>query len=116
MVSEIVEGVRRAIELIFTGDYISAEEAYRIGLANKVVEDEKLLDTAIEIGKKIAANGPLGIELAKRVINQGIKMDIDKALYMEADNFSIVFSTDQPREGINAFFEKRTADFKKKST
>ncbi|MDD2468427.1 MAG: enoyl-CoA hydratase-related protein [Desulfobulbus sp.] len=101
-----------AKELIFTGDIIDAKEAHRIGLVNKVVARDHLLAIAMEMAKKIAAKGALAVRFCKEAINKGLEMEIDKACAYEADLFALSFATEDRAEGMQAFLEKRTANFK----
>ena len=100
----------RAKELIFTCDYISADEAYRIGLANKVVPQEELMDTCIAMAEKILSKGSYAISLAKMCIETGMDTDLDSGLDMEATNFGLAFATGDKKEGMTAFLEKRPAN------
>lgn len=103
-----------AKELIFSTDMIDAEEAHRIGLANKVYELEELMDKARELANKIMSKSPVGVRLAKAAINNGLNMDTESAYNYEADLFALCFSTEDQLEGMNAFVDKRKADFKDK--
>jgi len=103
-----------AKELLFTGDIIGAQRAYEIGLVNHVVEPEELLDNAFEMAKKIASKGQLAVRLTKQGVNEGLNMDIERALQYETELFGLSFSTDDQKEGMAAFLEKRQADFKGK--
>ena len=105
-------GIGKAKELIFTGDIISAEEAERIGLIEKVVEDGTVLEAAIEMAKKIKAKGPVAITLAKQAINVGANTDLYSGLCFERYSQAIAFSTADKAEGTLAFIEKRPAQFK----
>lgn len=105
-------GIRRARELIFSGDMISAEEAYRIGLVNQVVPQEELLLMVQKTISKILSRAPLAVAAAKKSINRSWDMEIDEAQQMEAEYFSELFTCDDTREGMKAFIEKRKADFK----
>ena len=105
-------GIGKAKELIFTGDIISAEEAERIGLVEKVVEDGTVLEAAIEMAKKIKAKGPVAITLAKQAINVGANTDLYSGLCFERYSQAIAFSTADKAEGTLAFIEKRPAQFK----
>ncbi len=100
-------GMGRAKELIFTCDSIDAAEAYRIGLANKVVPAEELMDTAKKMAKKIASNASYAVSLAKAAINNGYDMDIQNAVEMEANLFGVACSTHDKTEGMTAFLERR---------
>ncbi|PLX80619.1 MAG: crotonase [Desulfuromonas sp.] len=105
-------GKGRAKELIFTGDMVDAEEACRIGLANKVVSADQLLEEAGQMAVKIAGKGPLAVTLAKQAVNNGLEMDLDRAGYFEASLFGLCFSSAEQKEGMLAFLEKRPARFR----
>lgn len=102
-------GMGRAKEMIFTCDNIKADEAYRIGLVNKVVAPEELMPTAKKMAEKIVSKGSYAIAIAKAAINNGYDMDIKNAVEMEANLFGIVNSTNDKKEGMSAFLEKRQA-------
>ena len=103
-------GMGRAKELIFTCDNIDAAEAYRIGLVNKVVAKEELMDTAKKMASKIISKGSYAVSIAKAAINNGYDMDIKNAVEMEANLFGITCSTHDKTEGMTAFLERRAAD------
>lgn len=103
-------GMGRAKELIFTCDNIDAQEAYRIGLVNKVVAKEELMDAAKAMATKIISKGSYAVSIAKAAINNGYDMDIKNAVEMEANLFGITCSTHDKTEGMTAFLEKRPAD------
>lgn len=105
-------GMGRAKELIFTCDNINADEAYRIGLVNKVVAQEELMATVKAMAAKIVSKGSYAVSIAKAAINNGYDMDIQNAVEMEANLFGITCSTDDKKEGMTAFLEKRAADLK----
>ncbi|MGL6108004.1 enoyl-CoA hydratase-related protein [Romboutsia sp.] len=107
-----IVGLGRAKELIFTADMIDANKAYEINLVNKVVEDEKLLDECLEMAQKIASKGQLAIRYAKCALNKGYEVDIDTGINMESYLFGLCFASEDQKEGMNAFLEKREADFK----
>ncbi|NOR16435.1 crotonase [candidate division WOR-3 bacterium] len=100
-------GVGKAKEMIFTGDSIDAQEAMRIGLVNKVVASDKIIEEAKNIAHKIIDVGPTAVRLAKTVINRGIDANLTTASSYEMEAFSILFSTDEAKEGMKAFLEKR---------
>jgi enoyl-CoA hydratase/3-hydroxyacyl-CoA dehydrogenase len=104
-------GEGKALEMNLIGDAISAEEAYRVGLVNAVVPDHELLDTAIGWARKLAGQAPLAIEQVKRVSHKG---DLDEGIEAEKQGFATVFTSEDAREGISAFLQKRTAKFKGK--
>lgn len=107
-------GISRAKELIFTCDIISAEEAYRIGLVNKVVSGQELMTSAIEMANKILSKSQLAIRYANTAINRGIETDLDTGMAIEKDLFGLCFATEDQKEGMGAFLEKRTPNYKLK--
>jgi enoyl-CoA hydratase len=107
-------GVAKAKELIYTGDTINAAEAYRIGLVNKVVPKDKLMEEAKAMAKKLASKPKAAFALIKRCIDTGLNMNLASGLTMEMDAFSIAFTSEDGREGINAFVEKRKPNYKGK--
>lgn len=104
-------GMGIAKELLYTGKIIDSNEAYRIGLVNKVVEPEKLMEEAKNLANTIASNAPIAVKLSKSAINRGIQMDIDTAIMYEAEAFGECFSTDDQKEGMSAFVERRDKNF-----
>lgn len=107
-----IVGLGRAKEMIFTGEPVDAQEAYRIGLFNKVVEPEQLLDTAVRMAEKIASKAPLAVGYAKEAINQGAETDIDTGIALESNLFGLCFATYDQKEGMKAFLERRQPVFK----
>ena len=104
-------GMSRAIELCVTGEMIKADEALRIGLANKVCEPEVLLQEAVACIDTISAMGPLAVAEAKRVIHQGASLPLEAANQLEAQAFADLFASRDQSEGMTAFIEKRAASF-----
>ncbi|CFX83496.1 Crotonase superfamily [Syntrophomonas zehnderi OL-4] len=104
-------GEGRAKELIFSARSIDAQEAYRIGLVNQVYPPESLLEEAKKMARTIMANAPLAVRFSKAAINKGMQTDIDSALAIEADLFGLCFSTQDQKEGMNAFVNKRKPAF-----
>ena len=104
-------GKGRALELILTGGMIDASEAYRIGLVNKVVPASELLGAARAMLQQILAHGPIAIGLAIEAVNRGLDTSVDEGLVLEANHFGLLASTDDMREGMSAFLEKRSAHF-----
>ena len=100
-------GKGRAKELIFTCDMISADEAFRMGLANHVVPQAELIDYGKAMAGRIMKNGPYAVALAKQAINTGSDTDLDSGLKLEANLFGLSFSTADKMEGMTAFLEKR---------
>lgn len=103
-----------ALEMMLTGKRIDAREAYRIGLVNKVVPPEDLMKEAKELAKKIAEKSPLAIKYILDVVQRGIEMPLSDALLLECDVAALCFNTEDAKEGIAAFIEKRKANFKGK--
>ena len=93
---------------------IDANEAYRLGLANNVYKQEDLMTEARKLANKIASRGPVAVSLSKAAINDGMNMDTESAYKYEADIFGLCFSTEDQKEGMTAFVEKRKAEFKNK--
>lgn len=103
-----------AAELLYTGDMIDAAEAYRIGLVNKVVASDELLATCHKIASKINAKGPVAIRLCKETVHGGLQMDITRANKFEAIQFGQCFASEDQKEGMKAFLEKRKPEFQGK--
>jgi enoyl-CoA hydratase len=107
-------GVCRAKELIFTGDIIGAEEAYRLGLVNRVVPVDQLMPTAKEMAKKIAAKSAAALKLAKTAINRGMQTNLESGLNYEYELYSLSLTLEDKAEGVSAFLEKRVPQYKGK--
>ena len=107
-------GAGIAKELIYTGKHITAQEAQSIGLSNKAVPKDTVMDEAKKMAKLIAAKGPLAIRAAKKAINRGLNMTLLEGLELEMDYFSGLFIHEDPKEGARAFLEKRPPEFKGK--
>ena len=107
-------GMGPAKYYMFTGEHIKADRAYQLGLVEKVVPLAELMPTCTGIAAKIMANGPVAVRLAKHAVNQGTDMALPGALAMEAETFTAAFATEDRIEGVNAFMEKRKAQFKNK--
>lgn len=105
-------GIGRARELIFSGAMIDAAEARRIGLADRVIAAEQLLPAAREFAQTLAAKAPVALQQAKAALNAGADVDLASGCSYEAEAFGITFATDDRREGMAAFLEKRRATFK----
>ena len=105
-------GVCRAKELIFTGDIIRADEADRIGLVNRVVGMDDLMPAAKEIAEKIAKKSSAALKLAKQTINKGMQTSLRDGLDYEYEMYALSLSLEDKTEGVNAFLEKRTPEFK----
>jgi len=104
-------GKGMAHELILTGEMITAEEALRIGLVNRVVELADLIPTAESIAKKIAANAPLAVKYAMEAVEHGMEMTQEEGLFLESALFGLCCATEDMHEGTRAFIEKRPAKF-----
>ena len=105
-------GKAKAVEMNMLGEMVSAAEALRTGLVNRVVPPADL-DMAVEdLTGKLASKGPVALGLIKRAVNNGWDMDIDRALQFEAECFGAACSTEDAREGTRAFMEKRKPEFK----
>ncbi len=100
-----------ASELIFTGRRIGAEEAREIGLVNRVVPEGEALNAAKEFAAEIAANAPLAVRHAKAATNRAMDVDLISGLEYEADQFALLFATEDAREGMGAFAERRKPQF-----
>lgn len=104
-------GKGKAKELVFTGEMIDADEACRIGLVNRVVAKDQLLDEARALAMKMCDKSASAIKLAKEAIDNGLEMDFARAARYEADLFALCFTTADCKEGVSAFLEKRPAKF-----
>jgi len=105
-------GRAKAIEWILTGDQITAQEAYRLNLVNKVVPGGEVLKTARDLGKKIAQKGAATIRAALDAITNGSARPLAEGLVYEANQFAVLFETEDMREGVRAFLDKRQPVFK----
>ncbi|QDR79018.1 short-chain-enoyl-CoA hydratase [Sporomusa termitida] len=104
-------GKGRAKELIFTGDIIDAQEAYRIGLVNKVTASSDLMASARALAEKIMSRAGIAVRLGKAAVNEGMDMDLESGIAYEAEVFGLCFATKDQKEGMTAFVEKRKARF-----
>jgi len=107
-----IVGKGRALELMLSAEMIDAQEAYRIGLANKVVPQAELAEAARKLMTTILRNGPVAVGLAIECTTRGMEMSVDDGLALESNLFGLLASTEDMREGMNAFLEKRKAEFK----
>ncbi len=105
-------GKGKALELILTGDRVGAAEAERIGLVNKVVPADQLIGAAEEMAKKMASRGPLALRAAIEAVMSGSEMPFDEGQILEATLFGLLAATEDMKEGMGAFLEKRAANFK----
>lgn len=107
-------GRGRAKEMLFTGDMIDADEAYRIGLVNKIAAHQNLVETAKEMATRIMLRGPVAVTLCKAAVNEGLDVDLDSGCAYEAEVFGLCFATADQKEGMTAFLEKRKPVFQGK--
>ncbi len=107
-------GRKKALELLLTGDLIDAEEAERIGLINKVVENEKLEEETLELAKKIAVLSPLGVQMGKKSFYKSADLEYSKAFELVNNHFAMLCTTEDANEGVDAFLNKRTPQWKLK--
>jgi enoyl-CoA hydratase len=107
-------GLGRAMEMILTGDFIDAQEAYRIGLVNKVFPHEELMDKAMELAQKIASRPPLAVKYAKEAVNRSQEGDAASGFALESYLHALTCTTEDKKEGVAAFLEKRKGKFKGK--
>jgi enoyl-CoA hydratase len=105
-------GRGRGKELIFTGATIDAKEALRLGLANRVVPHTELMAEARALAEKISKNGQLAVRSCKELVNFALDNDLSSGLAKEASAFGVCFATEDQKEGMRAFVEKREPDFK----
>ena len=107
-------GRMKAKELLLTGDNLTADEAYRIGLVNRVVDDEKLMEEVEKLAKKIASKSSVQTAFIKTLVNKGVDVDLQTACSLEVSYFATSFSTEDQKEGMTAFLEKRKPVFRGK--
>jgi enoyl-CoA hydratase len=106
-----VIGLGPALELLSTGRHVKADEALRLGLVNHVYAADALMDEARKLCETIEGNGPIAVRYALESALRGRSLPVDEALWYEANLFGLISSTDDMKEGMNAFLEKRKADF-----
>lgn len=107
-------GKGKAKELIFTGKMITAQEAFQMGIVNRIFPQASLMEETKKVALQIAANGAIGVKLAKMVVDTGYNMDLTEACNLESYAFGIGFTTEDQKEGMTAFLEKRKPIFKGK--
>ena len=103
-------GIGKAKEMIYSAKNIKADEAYRIGLVNGVCTQEELMPTVMKLAKRIAANAPIAVRNCKMAMTEGFLADLDHAVSIEEKYFSECFETEDQREGMKAFLEKRKVE------
>ncbi len=104
-------GKSRALWTILTGDMINAQDALQMGLANVVVKPEDLMEHAFKVAKKLLKKAPLAVKLAIMAVNHGAETDLESGLVYEAAFANVLLNSEDKREGINAFMEKRKPNF-----
>lgn len=104
-------GMTKAKELVFLGDFIDAQEAYRLGLVNRIVPKEQLKEETNQFVKRLMDRPMFGLRVIKGVMNSGINTSLKEAIEIERYGFTILFSSDDKKEGMAAFLEKRKAKF-----
>jgi enoyl-CoA hydratase/carnithine racemase len=107
-------GRAKAMELMLTGETISAQDALQIGLVNRVLPQKELLPSALEIGRDMAGKASLALKYCKEAVIKGLDMTLDQGLHLEGDLYFLLHTTNDRTEGINAFKEKRKPRFKGK--
>jgi enoyl-CoA hydratase len=105
-------GMTKAKELLYTGDIIDANTAFNLGLINKVVPPESLMDEAKELAKKLLSKSSIALSFVKKTINTGIDMSLPSSLDLDESYFARCFATEDQKEGMRAFVEKRKPEFK----
>ena len=109
-----VAGPGIAREWVLTGDIFTADEAYRVGVVNRLFAPEELLEGTMKLAKTMLSRGPIALRLAMEAINRGMNMSQQEGEIMECDMFGLAATTEDMREGMTAFIEKRKAEFKGK--
>ncbi|MHB1276937.1 MAG: enoyl-CoA hydratase-related protein [Bacteroidia bacterium] len=107
-------GKALAMEMVLTGEFISAERALQAGLINKIVPVELLMDETIKMAQKMARNSPLALQMAKESVLKSFESSLSEGLSFERKNFYMLFATEDQKEGMAAFVEKREATFQGK--
>ncbi|UII29317.1 enoyl-CoA hydratase-related protein [Fulvivirga maritima] len=107
-------GKAKAMEMVLTGSFISAEEALNYGLINKIVPVELYLEETAKLAETIAAMSPVAAQLAKEAVNRAFETHLDEGLHFERKNFYLTFSSEDQKEGMKAFIEKRNPEYQGK--
>lgn len=105
-------GKSKSMYMNLTGEFIPAQEAYASGLVAKVFDDEALVEEALKIARTVASKGPLSVQAAKECVNAAEDLPLREGLRLERRLFHSLFATDDQKEGMSAFLEKRPANFK----
>jgi enoyl-CoA hydratase/carnithine racemase len=104
-------GEVKALEMILTGEIMDAQEAYRIGLVNKVISSGELVTVVMDLAHEMASKGPIAFRYAKEAIHKGMDLTMEQGLRLEADLYLLLHTTKDRTEGINAFREKKVTKF-----
>lgn len=107
-------GPYRAMEMVLTGEPISAQQAWVAGLVNRVVPDERVMDEALALARLIAERPPVAVRLARQALRYGLERTLLEGLEMEQRNYRMLYDTQDQKEGMSAFLEKRKAKFEGK--
>lgn len=107
-----IVGKGKALEMVFTGEAVGAEEALEIGLVSKVVSPEELPVEVEALAENLAGKAPIALRYAKEAVSKGLDLTLDQGLHLEADLYFLLHTTDDRTEGIRAFLEKRSPHFK----
>jgi enoyl-CoA hydratase len=105
-------GKGRALWYLLTGDMIDAQKAVEMGLANLIVKPEKLMEESLAVAKRISSKGPLAVKMALLAVKYGSEMDLESGLVLESALTNLVIASEDKKEGIAAFFEKRKPQYK----
>ena len=104
-------GKQVAMEMVLLGERIGAERAHQLGIVNRVVPDDTTLEVALELAQRLAAKAPLAVRLGKRAVNRALEMPLAQGLETERDAFYMLFASEDQKEGMRAFLEKRKPTF-----
>ena len=107
-----IVGTAKAMELMLTGDIFDAAEAQRLGIVNRVVPEGEVMKTARELADRIARGPSVAIELIKQAVNRGVHNSLEQQIEFECFADYICFKTEDHKEGVRAFFDKRPPEFK----
>lgn len=105
-------GKARALEVILTGEMIDAQKAFQMGIVNRVCPQGELLQEAKKVARRIASNGPVAVRMAKKVVREGLQTNLRLAEELEVEAWANIFATEDQKEGMKAFLEKRKPSFR----
>jgi enoyl-CoA hydratase/carnithine racemase len=106
-----IVGTSKALELFLTGEFVDGEEAHRIGMVNRLYDDDQLLDATYELARKLAAGPPISTRVIKRALLQSVNTNLETSLDLASSHMAVVQSTEDSREALSAFRERRTPEF-----